>query len=68
MTDVIVVVNAGSSSLKFGLYAAGSDTTEPLVTGKVTGNRWSPARSRVSGGGRFWMPASKATALPRPHR
>lgn len=52
MTDVIVVVNAGSSSLKFGLYAAGSDTTEPLVTGKVTGIGRRPVLdARVEGDG-----------------
>ena len=52
MTDVIVVVNAGSSSLKFGLYAAGSDTAEPLVTGKVTGIGRRPVLdARVEGDG-----------------
>lgn len=52
MTDVIVVVNTGSSSLKFGLYAAGSDTTEPLVTGKVTGIGRRPVLdARVEGDG-----------------
>lgn len=37
MTDVIVVVNSGSSSLKFGLFPAATQTNEPLVDGKVTG-------------------------------
>jgi acetate kinase len=52
MTDVIVVVNTGSSSLKFGLFDAGSDTTEPLVTGKVTDiGRRAVLDARVEGDG-----------------
>jgi len=37
MSDVIVVVNSGSSSLKFALYPAEENSSEPLVRGKVTG-------------------------------
>lgn len=35
MTDVILVVNSGSSSLKFSLYPVSAQVTEPLVKGKV---------------------------------
>lgn len=35
MTDVILVVNSGSSSLKFALYPVSKQVTEPLVKGKV---------------------------------
>jgi len=37
MTDVILVVNSGSSSLKFALYPTGVPASEPLLKGKVTG-------------------------------
>lgn len=37
MTDVILVVNSGSSSLKFALFPARTAASEPLVKGKVTG-------------------------------
>lgn len=37
MTDVIVVVNSGSSSLKFALYPFEANEHGPLVRGKVTG-------------------------------
>jgi acetate kinase len=35
MIDVILVVNSGSSSLKFALYPVSKQITEPLVKGKV---------------------------------
>ncbi|GAA0399083.1 acetate/propionate family kinase [Cocleimonas flava] len=35
MIDVILVVNSGSSSLKFALYPVSTEVTEPLMTGKV---------------------------------
>jgi len=37
MTDVILVVNSGSSSLKFALFPVETETRDPLVKGKVTG-------------------------------
>ena len=37
MTDVILVVNSGSSSLKFAVYPARSNDADPLVRGKVAG-------------------------------
>ncbi|WP_395665735.1 acetate/propionate family kinase [Methylocella sp.] len=33
MTDVILVINAGSTSLKFGVYGAGADRKLPLLLG-----------------------------------
>ena len=36
MTDVILVVNSGSSSLKFALFPVETETSDPLVKGKVT--------------------------------
>lgn len=35
--DVILVVNSGSSSLKFAVYPATADDTVPLISGKVAG-------------------------------
>ncbi len=35
MTDVILVVNSGSSSLKFALYPVSTEVTAPVLTGKV---------------------------------
>lgn len=37
MADVVVVVNSGSSSLKFALYPFDVNRLEPLVRGKITG-------------------------------
>ncbi len=37
MMDVILVMNAGSSSIKFALYPADSDTRMALVQGKIAG-------------------------------
>ncbi len=50
MTDVIIVVNSGSSSLKFALYPANVETNEPLVVGEVSGIGRKPAlRAVVTG-------------------
>ncbi|WP_299872282.1 acetate/propionate family kinase [uncultured Cocleimonas sp.] len=35
MIDVVLVVNSGSSSLKFALYPVSTEVTEPLMVGKV---------------------------------
>ena len=35
MTEVVLVVNSGSSSLKFALYPVSKQVTEPLIIGKV---------------------------------
>ncbi|VAW02507.1 Acetate kinase [hydrothermal vent metagenome] len=37
MTDTILVINSGSSSIKFALYPAGSDGDQPLIKGKIAG-------------------------------
>ena len=37
MIDVILVVNSGSSSLKFGVYNVAENGSKPLVKGKVAG-------------------------------
>ena len=37
MIDVILVVNSGSSSLKFGVYNVAENESKPLVRGKVAG-------------------------------
>lgn len=50
MTDVIVVVNSGSSSLKFALYAVSGQTDEPVVRGKVTGIGRQPVLDAVVDG------------------
>ncbi|UWX03512.1 acetate/propionate family kinase [Pseudoxanthomonas sp. NC8] len=42
MLDVILALNAGSSSIKFSLFSAGSDTPEPLLGGKVEGLHTAP--------------------------
>ncbi len=49
MTDVIIVVNSGSSSLKFALFPqqAQTQTSEPLLEGKVTGIGRKPVLSAV---------------------
>lgn len=50
MTDVILVVNSGSSSLKFALFPATTSTREPLLAGKVTGIGRKPVlTARVEG-------------------
>lgn len=49
MNDVILVVNSGSSSLKFALYPVTGDGN-PLVNGKVTGIGRKPVLSACIGG------------------
>ena len=34
MTDVVLAVNSGSSSLKFAAYSAEDDTSPPLIKAK----------------------------------
>jgi len=43
MTDTILVLNAGSSSLKFAMYPAAANDGKPLVTGKISGIRRAPS-------------------------
>jgi len=49
VTDVILVVNSGSSSLKFALYPVVHDES-PLVTGKVEGIGRKPVLTACMGG------------------
>jgi acetate kinase len=43
MTDAIIVINAGSTSLKFGAYAAGAAGTPPLLCrGEIDGMETAP--------------------------
>ncbi len=37
MTDTILVINSGSSSIKFALYPAGSGSDQPLIKGRIAG-------------------------------
>lgn len=37
MTGAILVLNAGSSSLKFAVYPVADDKMPPLVRGKIAG-------------------------------
>ncbi len=37
MIDTILVINSGSSSIKFALYAVASDNAKPLIKGKIAG-------------------------------
>ena len=37
MIDVNLIVNSGSSSLRFALYPVTTQESEPLLKGKVTG-------------------------------
>lgn len=46
MTDVILVLNAGSSSIKFAVYPIGASAT-PLIRGKVSGIGRDPVFSAI---------------------
>lgn len=74
MTGIILVLNAGSSSLKFAAYAAGGDRMEALHTGQMEGIGAVPRfTARDAAGQRIaeqhWegadAPASHAAALGR---
>lgn len=43
MTDAILVLNAGSSSLKFAVHSAVNPDAPPLIRGKITGIGTAPA-------------------------
>ena len=42
MTDVIIVINAGSTSLKFGAYANGARSPPLLCRGEIDGMQDDP--------------------------
>jgi len=50
MTDVVLVLNAGSSSIKFAVYPSGTNTV-PLIRGKVAGVGRDPVFSAVRADG-----------------
>ncbi len=52
MTDTILVINSGSSSIKFALYPAASDSAEPLIKGKIAGIGRVPAFVAFDGEGK----------------
>jgi len=51
MTDTILVINSGSSSIKFALYPAASGVKEPLIRGKIAGIGRAPDFVAFDGGG-----------------
>ncbi|WP_407530721.1 acetate/propionate family kinase [Methylobacterium oryzisoli] len=51
MSDVILVVNAGSSSIKFKLYGVGGVEPIPLLGGAMSGIGSAPALTVTDGGG-----------------
>ncbi len=63
MTDVVLVVNSGSSSLKFALYPVDVIDNEPLVHGKVTGIGGKP-ELRVTIEGEKVVPTSPFDNIP----
>ncbi|AUJ63908.1 acetate kinase (plasmid) [Aestuarium zhoushanense] len=50
MTDVVLVLNAGSSSIKFAVYPRGANTA-PLIRGKVAGVGRDPVFSAIRADG-----------------
>ncbi|MCK0103928.1 acetate/propionate family kinase [Pseudohalocynthiibacter sp. F2068] len=50
MTDVILIINCGSSSLKFAVYPANEHADEALLTGKVMGIGHQPVLTARMGG------------------
>ena len=51
MTEAILVLNAGSSSIKFAVYPVASTATGPLVRGKIKGIRRAPEFNAVDSDG-----------------
>lgn len=51
MTDAILVLNAGSSSLKFALYPDEAGAPSPILRGKFVGIGNDPALSAYDAGG-----------------
>lgn len=49
MSDVLLVLNVGSSSIKFGLYLAAEENAAPLLRGKISGIRTQPAFTLAAG-------------------
>lgn len=51
MKPAVLVINAGSSSIKFALYALGQDTVHTLISGKIANIAQSPAFTAVNSNG-----------------
>jgi acetate kinase len=62
MIEVILVLNVGSSSVKFALYPKGADDAPPILRGKIAGIGTDPVFTARDGAG-FPLPAD---ALFRP--
>jgi acetate kinase len=55
MTDAIIVINAGSTSLKFGAYAAGGADSPPLLCrGEIDGMQDDPRFNVSNASGKRW--------------
>jgi acetate kinase len=55
MTDAIIVINAGSTSLKFGAYAAsGADSPPLLCRGEIEGMEDDPRFAVSNASGKQW--------------
>lgn len=51
MTEAVLVLNSGSSSIKFALYPAVRDVSRPLIKGKIAGIARAPRFSAFDGEG-----------------
>ena len=51
MTDVVLVLNVGSSSVKFALYPKGADDAPPILRGKIAGIGTDPVLTARDGAG-----------------
>ena len=51
MTEVILVLNVGSSSIKFAIYPAAEDDSPPILRGKISGIGTGPELTLTTGRG-----------------
>lgn len=69
MSDAILVLNAGSSSLKFAVFASNEDTFAPALRGKIAGIGTDPMFSAQDGAGGTvpddFPPMDRGTGLDR---
>ena len=56
MTETVLVLNAGSSSIKFQLFSVIADQLEPRLKGQFEGHRFPPS---LSGKRRYGTNASR---------
>lgn len=64
MTNAILVLNAGSSSLKFAVYPAAQEDCGPLIRGKIAGIGTKPVFSARDTEGRVLPPGDFAAIAP----